>query len=274
MSPGFFIITSGRCQTPWLVGGSYGASRGEPFPLASLVVVLNERSETGLKQAVPRARVVQLPNMVEMDVVDAEAHRGRLPAVPAGAVRIVFVGHVLPTKGVQELIEACLRLECPPWALEVVGAADRSFQDRLRAAAAAAGELDRVCFHGTWTTRSMWFILASDLLVLPSYTEGAPNVVLEAMACGRPILAMRPSERFPRCSTSMDSSRVASACRLVMLAPCLVRWPPYCGTRHAAPNWAGGRARRVEEQYSIPVACRMVLSVWESLSAGSGGFGG
>jgi len=242
--------------------------------LASLVVVLDERSETSLKQAIPGARVVQLPNMIEIDVADAEAHDGPVsPAVPAGAARIVFVGHVLPTKGVQELVEACLRLESPPWVLEVVGGADRSFQDRLRAVA-ATGEVNRVRFHGHLDhAQVLRLIRASDLFVLPSYTEGAPNVVLEAMACGRTILAttvgaipeMLDAHGLEPCGVCVPPRDVEA---LLGAMTDLLRDP---GRRAEL----GRRARRrVEEQYSVPAVCRRVISMWESLTAESRAVGG
>jgi glycosyltransferase involved in cell wall biosynthesis len=54
----------------------------------------------------------------------------------------------------------------------------------------ASGARDRILMPGGMAPRDVarW-INASDLLVLPSWSEGCPNVVVEALACGRPVVA-------------------------------------------------------------------------------------
>ena len=61
-------------------------------------------------------------------------------------------------------------------------------RERLAADCEAAGIADRVHFVG-WRPDVPELLAASDLLVLPSAWEGMPNVVLEAMASGLPVVA-------------------------------------------------------------------------------------
>ncbi len=61
-------------------------------------------------------------------------------------------------------------------------------QGRLESACRAAGIADRVHFAG-WRSDVPEILAASELLVLPSVWEGMPNVVLEAMASRRPVVA-------------------------------------------------------------------------------------
>jgi glycosyltransferase involved in cell wall biosynthesis len=68
----------------------------------------------------------------------------------------------------------------------VVG--DGPEREALAARAAAAGIAERVTFVGS-TRDVIGLYAAMDVLVLPSLQEGSPNVVLEAMACGLPVVA-------------------------------------------------------------------------------------
>jgi glycosyltransferase involved in cell wall biosynthesis len=77
-----------------------------------------------------------------------------------------------------------------PVELEIVG--DGPERERLADQSAALGLADRVHFAG-WVDRSALLdhYHRADVFVLPSRYEGMPNVILEAMACGLPILATR-----------------------------------------------------------------------------------
>lgn len=119
------------------------------------------------------------------------AARQRLNLDP-GRKHLLFVGNLVPVKGLDILLAACRQLPavCAPWQLHLIGAGP--LEARLRAAVRATGLGERVCFHGPIAHGDLpdWF-RAADLFVLASRSEGVPNVLLEAAACGLPFVASR-----------------------------------------------------------------------------------
>ena len=99
---------------------------------------------------------------------------------------LVMVGNLVPVKGPELALEALARL--PGVELLVVG--DGPLAGRLREQARRLGLAGRVRWLGRLPHRQVARCLAAaDALVLPSLSEGEPNVVLEALACGRPVAA-------------------------------------------------------------------------------------
>ena len=88
--------------------------------LADAVVVLDKRSEACVRAALPDKHVTILPTMVEMDVID-ELSRQSPPPASDDVVKLVFVGFVVPVKGVRELVQACLKLPNHRVVLDMVG---------------------------------------------------------------------------------------------------------------------------------------------------------
>ena len=103
---------------------------------------------------------------------------------------LLFIGNLLPVKGVDVLLQACATLAAQrtDWRLHLVG--DGPERARLAAQAQALGIDARVVFHGSRAHAELpeW-LRASDLFVLPSRSEGIPNVLLEASACVTPWVA-------------------------------------------------------------------------------------
>ncbi|HEX4611085.1 MAG TPA: glycosyltransferase [Urbifossiella sp.] len=139
-------------------------------------------------------RVHLVYNGVDADVFHpgnrAEARRqlGLDPVRPA----VLYVGNLLPVKGPDILIDACARLagRGVGFDLHVIGKGP--LRPTLERQAADRGIGDRVRFHGVIAHDRLpvWFRAAS-LLALPSRSEGVPNVLLEAAACGTPFVASR-----------------------------------------------------------------------------------
>jgi glycosyltransferase involved in cell wall biosynthesis len=104
------------------------------------------------------------------------------------AARLVFLGAIIKNKGVYDLVESAQLLKSHGLEPHFTIAGDREI-DQLKAHCEAAGVEDLFEFPG-WVseTKKLSLLWDSDLLILPSYAEGLPLCVLEAMACGLPIV--------------------------------------------------------------------------------------
>jgi glycosyltransferase involved in cell wall biosynthesis len=103
---------------------------------------------------------------------------------------LLFVGRLEVTKGLRELLEAVSRLSKTRQNIRLVLLGGGLAKETLRRTLAELA-LERVVqFVPVSPPRDVarW-MAASDLLVLPSYAEGCPNVVVEALNCGCPVVA-------------------------------------------------------------------------------------
>lgn len=120
---------------------------------------------------------------------DRGAARARL-GVAADTRLVVYVGRLVESKGLGELVEAfaALRGREPAARLALVG--DGVMRERLAGLVAAAGLDDCVRVTGGMDHAGVadW-IAAADVLTLPSWSEGYPNVLVEALACGCPVVS-------------------------------------------------------------------------------------
>ena len=103
---------------------------------------------------------------------------------------LVTIGRLSREKGHADLLEALaiLRRRNPDWKAILVG--DGPERPHLEELARRLGMEEQVIFAGFQTRTAPFFALA-DLFVLPSHSEGSPNVLLEAMMAGVPIVATR-----------------------------------------------------------------------------------
>ncbi len=119
------------------------------------------------------------------------AARRRL-GLPVDEKAIVWVGHMVPVKGLEILLKACtiMRQSNLEFHLYLVG--HGPLRKRLEAYVAANGLANVVHFAGAQLHDVLpdWY-RAADLTVLPSRSEGLPNVLRESMACGTPFVATR-----------------------------------------------------------------------------------
>lgn len=103
---------------------------------------------------------------------------------------VVYIGRMDVKKGLRELVDAAVSLhpQRPQMQVYLVGAGPD--QPLIQNAIQAAKANSYIHLPGACSLNdvAVW-IAASDLVALPSYMEGCPNVVLEALACGRPVVA-------------------------------------------------------------------------------------
>ena len=103
---------------------------------------------------------------------------------------IVFVGRLIEAKGLRELLEAFHRVAAADALAELVIIGDGAMRDTLARLASASDAASRIHLAGALPPErvALW-LGACNLLCLPSWSEGHPNVVVEALASGRPVVA-------------------------------------------------------------------------------------
>lgn len=120
---------------------------------------------------------------------DRNAAKAELQIHPSTEL-VVFVGKLLSFKGIGELLEATAALTKmrPNLLLACVG--EGSQEPKLRRRASQPDVFGHVQFVGGAVPREVarW-MAAANVFCLPSHSEGTPNVVIEALSCGRPVVA-------------------------------------------------------------------------------------
>lgn len=108
--------------------------------------------------------------------------------LPASERIILYVGNVLETKGVLDLAAAfeLVSARQPSTSLVIVG--DGAARAQCEEVAQRLGPRMRLVGGRPLDEISTW-MAACDVLTLPSWNEGTPNVILEAFACGRRVVA-------------------------------------------------------------------------------------
>ena len=152
----------------------------------SRVVVLSESWSRFVKEVAPTARVVVVPNYVDLPDVPALGPRDT-------KIRILFLGAVGPRKGINDLVHAfagVLNL-IPEAKVELHVGGDGAIEE-ARALAEQLGVEREITFHG-WIsgTAKESLLREASIYCLPSYNEGLPVSVLEAMSYGVPVVTTR-----------------------------------------------------------------------------------
>lgn len=112
------------------------------------------------------------------------------PTPPAAAPRLVCVGRLCPQKGQLLLVEAVARLARRGIGCELVLAGDGEMRGDIEAAIRHHGLEEKIRITGWIGSEAVRReILASRALVLPSFAEGLPVVLMEALALYRPVVA-------------------------------------------------------------------------------------
>jgi len=157
---------------------------------AHVVAVSRPLADEVVALGVPSDRVTVVMNGVDGDLFcprDRAAARARLD-LPLDVPLAVHVGNLKPEKGVLDLGRAWASVarDVPGATLLVIG--DGPLEGELRRVTAPLGERVRLIARQP-LERVPLYLAAADILVLPSHSEGTPNVVLEALASGRRVVA-------------------------------------------------------------------------------------
>lgn len=148
---------------------------------------------------------------------DPAAARAELGLPQEGRI-MLYVGNFYPVKNPLGLIAAHARCRTPECHLVMIGGGPQEAEAR-----ALAGRLQtatRVHFRGRMDAAGVArHLQAADMLAVPSHNEGVPNVILEAFACGCPVVSTRvggigevhPEGAMGRLASPGDPAALAAA---------------------------------------------------------------
>jgi glycosyltransferase involved in cell wall biosynthesis len=137
-------------------------------------------------------RVFEIPNGVDLPDPSASNDRWtgsgaerQLPTLPGEYV--LFLGRINWKKGLDRLV-AAMRF-APSQQLVMAGVDDEQYWNSLQEKATLSGVAKQITYVGpVWGQSKQRLLSGASILVLPSYSENFGNVVLEAMACGVPVI--------------------------------------------------------------------------------------
>jgi glycosyltransferase involved in cell wall biosynthesis len=165
----------------------------------------------------PKARISIIPNGVQTDRFrpPSNAEREALRSIRGWSqdeVIFIYVGNIIERKGIELLIQGWAEVQSllPRARLILLGSREmpatfqthelqtkhRSFEARLSEALRRLNPAGAPVNFEPATERVEDYLRAADVFVFPSYCEGLPNALLEAMACGLPSL-VAPFDGFP-----------------------------------------------------------------------------
>ncbi len=163
----------------------YGIDRWTLPKHHAVIAVSSDLHDMSLLAGVPQAKLSLIEN-----AIDTEEFQRTRPRSTQGPVRIGAVGRLSEEKGFDLLIRACERLLDQGLELElaIAGAGDQ--QEALADQIAKSKHREHLQLLGYQTDTKALFD-SFDLFCLSSLREGLPNVVLEAMSMGLPVVATR-----------------------------------------------------------------------------------
>lgn len=227
--------------------------------LATSVIALDARTAACIATSGRARSVRQMPNPLHPAIVVDE------PATERRNV-VLYVGWLIRTKGIEDLLTAWTALAPRGWRLELAGPVDETYLADLR----SRGCLDGVDWLGPLAHSDVLSKMASAaILAFPSHTEGFPNAVAEAMASGMAIvatdvgaIASMLAEGAGLVVPPQDAESLQRALQEIMASPELRK-----------SLGASARERAVAE-YALPHVFDAYVDLWRSVSVkDQGGIG-
>jgi glycosyltransferase involved in cell wall biosynthesis len=251
----FFYERQGKVWQ-WFIRKVVGLCHG-------VVVLSNEWNK--LQQVVPGCQIYYLPNAINLSTY-VDIGREKVESKnDKPCVHILYLGHIGKQKGSFDLIEAAKKIltQEQDVVFELAGMEQvKGDIEQLNSQIADAGfeQFVHILPHVAGAEK-MELFRSADLFVYPSYHEGMPMAVIEAMACGLPIIATEvgglPDLVFPGLNGLLvpagDPDQLADAIHQLVVDP---------QTRHSMQI---GSIRMAQKNFDVEKLVLRLLDIYQAL---------
>ena len=226
--------------------------------LASKIIVIDQASYDTLKKN-GISNVEYLPNPLSPNI---EKIIERSHNIDRNDNTVLFVGHVIRTKGVYELAEACSSIENIN--LKIVGLYSNIVKNELLDIYKKNNNISKIEFTGNIPVDDVIKeMLSCTVFALPTYTEGFPNVILESMACSCPIVTTNVGA-IPE-MLDIKNENAYGICikprQVQELKDSIIK---LLDNKELANNFGQNAQKRVKNMYSIYVIWRQMCKIWDT----------
>lgn len=175
------------------------------YKKADKVICTSEkmRNEFVVDYSVPEVNIITLPNPVDVDKI--REFSVSTERFDQGGVCFVAAGRLTFQKGFDRLLKWFANLSDKKSTLVILG--DGKLKTSLIKELKILRVQDRVKIKGFCSNPWQWYA-GADVFLLPSRWEGMPNVVLEALACGTPVIATAESGGVSEISNQVESNNL------------------------------------------------------------------
>ena len=223
--------------------------------MTGAVVAMNKFTYEALNGVIPKEKLFNVPNPIHVEklpeYVEYEDHNKH----------VLYLGWFQKNKGSEELLRAWkeIKNEVSDWKLRVVGPVNWEYKKQLD----AEGLCDEVDFVGEVEhSQAMEIMKKAGLFVLPSHSEGFPNVILEAMTLKVPIVATKVGaipEMLEESGMLVEPKNVKD---LAYALKTIIKDEPF---RKLSADLA---YKKVLSNYNLSLVYTLYLEIWKGLAYG------
>jgi len=207
------------------------------------------------------ANIKLLPNPISPDILNLIEENKNIKRIKN---RVLFVGWVVKQKGIFELVKACR--DIPDIHLKIIGPVIPEIKEKLLQEAKRDTWDGWIEFTGVLSFNEVVKeMLAASIFVLPSYSEGFPNVILESMACGSTIVASSVGA-IPEMLEG-ESGLLIPPSDVISLREGIIKM---LNDKRLAEEYGNNAKKRVESNYSMPKVWHSLNNIWRNNAICSG----
>lgn len=141
----------------------------------------------GVSNDVHKAYAVRQQDIKVLPSPIYEQRRERNKRNKNDSKQLLFIGRLSPEKGVMDILQALTLVTVANWSLTIVGSGEE--EHKLKDYVNNTPKINqKVVFAGYYQDASSWY-MNSDILILASYYEGLPTVLVEASSFGLPLIS-------------------------------------------------------------------------------------